>query len=243
MPCRASTLDPLPTRDSAENVSQTHSHCQAPSWDQHPVPASLWHLSNADPPASPSCAPSYTNICCQRSPQPNALLPQLPAAPTAARDAALPTALLSPTKAYHICSGTEPQRSPSTTAGISVLAKSWHIPQRFHGHPNMHGTFPLKGASPTKPNHRHPRVTQRAKPCPSVRAASLTAGVPRAVTCLWFPSSPPGSAPCRPDPMQDQGLSLQLCPALPGDSQCRQDPGVDGPWRVWYSRFSSGAAP
>lgn len=145
----------------------------------------------------------------------------------------------------HQSSGTAPQRSPSTAAGISVLAKPWHIPQRFHGYPNTGGTSPLKGAAPTKPNHRHPRATQRAKPCPSVRPASLTAAVPRAGTCLWFPSSPPGSASHRPDPMQDgavrlKGCSLQLCPALPGDSQL--GPRGDGPWWVWYSRSSSGAA-
>lgn len=76
---------------------------------------------------------------------------------------------------------------PKDHKSISVLVKSWHIPQRFHGHPNMGGTSPSKGASPTKPNHRHPRATQRAKPCPSVRPALLTAGVPRALTCLGSP--------------------------------------------------------
>lgn len=155
MPCRASTLDPLPTWDCTEHLFLTHSHC--PILGSAPCP-SLWHLSNPDPPSSPAVAPTTPTSAARDPLNPTLwwqLLPQLPAAPTAARDAALPTPLLSPTKACHIRSGTVPQRSPSTTAGISVLAKSWHIPQRFHGHPNMGETSPPKRASPTKPNHRH----------------------------------------------------------------------------------------
>lgn len=170
-------------------------------------------------------------------PQPNALVMASPAA----RDAALPTAPFSPTKACQIRSGTAPQRSPRTTAGISVLAKSWHIPQPFHGHPNMGGMSPSEGALSTKPNHGLPRATQRAKPCSSVRPASPTAAVPRALTCLWFPSSPPGSASCRPDPMQDGAVRLKGHLSFVQISQ-GQLVGTAGRTQGWMDPGGSGTA-
>lgn len=160
MPCRAPTLDPLPTRGSAEN----NSHCQ--SWDQCPVPVSLWHQSHPDPQPAPAVPPPHQHLL-QSSLNPTLwwwLLPQLPAAPTAARDAALPTALLSPTKACQIHSGTVPQGSPRTTKVF--LCWSSHgtslsdsmVTQTWVGHPLLRELRPLNQTTDTHEPPKGPNL-------------------------------------------------------------------------------------
>lgn len=179
------------------------------------------------------------------SPQPNALLVASPTAsccPHRAQDAALPTALLSPTKACQICPGTE-SRSPQAPQqvflcwpGHGTSLSDSMVTQTWVERPLQRELRPPNQTTDTQEPPKGPNLVPLSD--------QLLSGVPRAVTCLWFPSSPPGSASCRPDLMQDQGLSLRLCPALPGDSQwdLQAGPRVDGPSWVWYSRSSSGAA-
>lgn len=196
------------------------------------------------PPASPSCAPTAPTSAARDLLTPTLwwwLLPQLPAAPTAAGDAALPTALLSPTKALgqHPRSPQAPQQEflcwPSRGTSLS---DSMVIQTRVE--------------RPLRRELRPPNQTTDTQEAP--KGPNLVPLSDQLLSQLLSPGQ--GLAFGSPPLLQAQLLTdqIQCRTELSGSRAARSsfvqpsqgtaswDPGGDGPWWVWYSRSSSGAA-